>query len=51
MNEFIVPENIKDIVRRLNKIDKRSAEYSYLVNQIKEIRNYLNTELKNKFIE
>lgn len=51
MNNFIVPENIKDMIRRLNKIDKRTAEYSYLLNQVKEIRDYLNKELQDKYIK
>ena len=50
-NEFIVPENIKGMVKKLNTVDKRTAEYSYLLHQVKEIRNYLNKELESKWIK
>lgn len=45
-NEHLVPDMIKDMCQKFEKIDKRSGEFSAVAERLTTIRDYIDLYLK-----
>lgn len=50
-NAHLIPELIKNLVTRLNKVNPTTNEYTMVVSQLETVKEYITQELDKKGIK